>query len=156
MKVLVVEDEPKVADALREGLQAEEYDVTVERTGEGAFYRTATEAFDLVLLDLSLPGRDGLNVLAAIRAQSIRVPVIILTARDRIEDRVMGLDTGADDYVVKPFAFAELVARMRSLLRRGRALDAELTTAGSLTVDVLTRRVRRAGRSIDLTSKEFE
>jgi len=156
MKVLVVEDEPKVADALREGLQAEQYDVAIERTGEGAFYRTATETFDLVLLDLSLPARDGLDVLTAIRAQSIRVPVIVLTARDRIEDRVSGLDAGADDYVVKPFAFAELLARMRSLLRRGRTADSELTTAGSVTVDVIARRVRRAGTPIELTSKEFD
>ena len=156
MKVLVVEDEPKVADALREGLQAEQYDVAIERTGEGAFYRTATETFDLVLLDLSLPSRDGLEVLAALRAQSIRVPVIVLTARDRVEDRVTGLDAGADDYVVKPFAFAELLARMRSLLRRGRTADSELTTAGSVTVDVIARRVRRAGTPIELTAKEFD
>jgi DNA-binding response OmpR family regulator len=156
MKVLVVEDEPKVADALREGLQAEQYDVAVERTGEGAFYRTATEAFDLVLLDLSLPARNGLDVLAALRAQSIRVPVIVISARDGIEDRVTGLDAGADDYVVKPFAFAELLARMRSLLRRGRATDTELTTAGSLTIDVIARRVRRGGAPIELTTREFE
>jgi len=156
MKVLVVEDEPKVAEALREGLQAEQYEVAIERTGDGAFYRTTTETFDLVLLDLSLPTRDGLDVLSALRAQSIRVPVIVLTARDRIEDRVSGLDAGADDYVVKPFAFAELLARMRSLLRRGRTADPELTVAGSLTVDVVARRVRRAAQPIELTSKEFE
>ena len=156
MKVLVVEDEPKVADALREGLQAEQYDVAVERTGEGAFYRTATEAFDLVLLDLSLPTRDGLDVLAALRAQSIRVPVIVLTARDRIDDRVAGLDAGADDYVVKPFAFAELLARMRSLLRRGRVVESGVTTVGSLTIDIIARRVRYAGTPVELTSKEFD
>jgi two-component system copper resistance phosphate regulon response regulator CusR len=156
LKVLVVEDEPKVADALREGLQAEQYDVAVERTGEGAFYRTATETFDLVLLDLSLPARDGLDVLAALRAQSIRVPVIVISARDRIEDRVTGLDAGADDYVVKPFAFAELLARMRSLLRRGHTSDSELTTAGSLTIDVIARRARRGSTPIELTTKEFE
>jgi DNA-binding response OmpR family regulator len=156
MRVLVVEDEWKVADALREGLQAEQYDVAVERTGEGAFFRTTTEVFDLVLLDLSLPSRDGLEVLSAIRAQRITVPVIVLSARDRVEDRVSGLDAGADDYLVKPFAFAELLARMRSILRRGRATESLQIAAGTLSIDLTNRRVIRAGRSVDLTMKEFD
>ena len=100
MRVLVVEDERKVADALKEGLQAEEYDVAVERTGEGAFFRTATETFDLILLDLGLAGRDGLEVMAAIRRKHIAVPIIVLTARDTVEQRVQGLDAGADDYLI--------------------------------------------------------
>ena len=109
MRVLVVEDEPKVADALRDGLEAEHYEVLVEYTGEGAFERMTTEAFDLVVLDLGLPGRDGLEVLAAMRKKGVGVPVVVLTARDGIADRVAGLDAGADDYLVKPFAFAELL-----------------------------------------------
>jgi len=156
MRVLVVEDEWKVADALREGLQAEEYDVAVERTGEGAFFRTATENFDLILLDLGLPGRDGLEVMAAIRRTQISVPIIVLTARDTVADRVKGLDAGADDYLVKPFAFAELLARIRVLLRRGRLSDPRQLTVGPLALDVVTRRVLRDGQSIEVTAREFE
>ena len=124
MRILVVEDEQKVANALREGLEGERYDVAVERTGEGAFFRLTTEAFDLILLDLGLPGRDGVEILTALRQKGIKTPVLVLTARDTLDDRVAGLDTGADDYLVKPFAFAELLARIRALLRRGRAADA--------------------------------
>ena len=156
MRVLVVEDEWKVADALREGLQAEEYHVAVERTGEGAFFRTATESFDLILLDLGLPGRDGLEVMAAIRRKQISVPIIVLTARDTVADRVKGLDAGADDYLVKPFAFAELLARIRVLLRRGRLPDPRQLTVGPLALDVVTRKVLRDGQSIEVTAREFE
>ena len=118
--MLVVEDEQKVANALREGLQGEKFEVAVERTGEGAFFRITTEPFDAVLLDLGLPGRDGLEILRAMRERGIKTPVLVLTARDSLQDRVTGLDTGADDYLIKPFAFAELVARIRALVRRGR------------------------------------
>jgi two-component system copper resistance phosphate regulon response regulator CusR len=156
MRVLVVEDELKVAGALREGLEAEQYDVTLERTGEGAFYRTTTETFDLILLDLGLPGRDGLNILAAIREKSVTVPVIVLTARDSVEDRVGGLDAGADDYVVKPFAFAELLARMRALVRRGSAVHVHLLRVGPLSLDALTRTAQRDGQTIELTAREYE
>jgi two-component system copper resistance phosphate regulon response regulator CusR len=156
MRVLVVEDERKVAEALREGLQAENYDVAVERTGEGAFFRTATEPFDLILLDLGLPGRSGLEVLAAIRQEQVTVPVMILTARDTIDDRVAGLDAGADDYLVKPFAFAELLARMRVLLRRGRTLEQRQLAVGPLWLDLVTRRVTRDGEPIELTVREFD
>jgi len=110
MRVLVVEDEQKVANALREGLEGERYDVVVERTGEDAFFRMTTEAFDLILLDLGLPGRDGLEILTTLRNKGIKTPVLVLTARDTLQDRVAGLDSGADDYLVKPFAFAELLA----------------------------------------------
>src|SRR5579862_6283299 len=103
MRVLVVEDEQKVADALREGLEGEGYDVVVESMGEGAFFRVSTEKFDVVLLDLMLPGRDGLEVLHTMRERGIATPVVALTARDSLEDRVRGLDRGADDYLVKPF-----------------------------------------------------
>ena len=156
MRVLVVEDEQKVADALREGLEAEKYDVAVERTGEAAFFRVNTETFDAILLDLGLPGRDGLEILRALRARGLKTPVLVLTARDSLQDRVTGLDSGADDYLVKPFAFAELIARIRALVRRGRAADSPRLSAGDLEVDLITRQVTRGGTPIDLTVREFE
>src|ERR687897_3840552 len=117
MRILVVEDEQKVADALREGLEGEKYQVVVERTGENAFFRVNTETFDVVLLDLTLPGRDGLQILRALRQGGPDTRVLILSARDTLDDRVKGLDSGADDYLVKPFAFTELVARISTLVR---------------------------------------
>jgi DNA-binding response OmpR family regulator len=156
MRILVVEDEHKVADALREGLEDERYDVVVERTGEGAFFRVNTETFDVVLLDLTLPGRDGLEILRALRQRRMETPVLVLTARDSLEDRVTGLDAGADDYLVKPFAFAELLARIRALVRRGRVADAPRLTVGDLEMDLVTRKVLRDGRPVDLTVREFE
>jgi two-component system copper resistance phosphate regulon response regulator CusR len=156
MRILVVEDEQKVADALREGLEDERYDVVVERTGEGAFFRVNTETFDVVLLDLTLPGRDGLEILRALRQRRMETPVLVLTARDSLEDRVTGLDAGADDYLVKPFAFAELLARIRALVRRGRVADAPRLTVGDLEMDLVTRKVLRGGRPVDLTVREFE
>lgn len=156
MRILVVEDELKVANALREGLQGERYDVVVERTGESAFFRLTTEPFDAVLLDLTLPGRDGLAILKAMRERGIKTPVLVLTARDSLQDRVLGLDTGADDYVIKPFAFAELVARIRALVRRGRAAESPRLTAADLEVNLISRKVTRGGRPVDLTVREFE
>ena len=156
MRILVVEDEQKVADALREGLEGERYDVVVERTGEGAFFRINTETFDAILLDLGLPGRDGLEILRALRSRGLKTPVLVLTARDSLEDRVNGLDSGADDYLVKPFAFAELVARVRALVRRGRVADAPRLNAGDLDMDLITRKVMRGGKPVDLTVREFE
>jgi two-component system copper resistance phosphate regulon response regulator CusR len=156
MRVLVVEDEPKVANALREGLEAEGYDIVVEGTGEGAFYRTVTEAFDLILLDLGLPGRSGLDILATVRRNEIKTSIIVLTARDTVADRVAGLDAGADDYLVKPFAFAELLARMRALARRGFDSDVVPTVVGLLTLDPRTRTVTRRDEPLSLTTREFE
>ena len=157
MRILVVEDEQKVADALREGLEGEKYDVVVERTGEAAFFRVNTEMFDAILLDLTLPGRDGLDILRALRARGLTTPVLVLTARDSLQDRVTGLDSGADDYLVKPFAFAELVARIRALVRRGRtAADSPRLSAGDLEMDLITRHVARAGKLVELTVREFE
>jgi DNA-binding response OmpR family regulator len=156
MRILVVEDEQKVANALREGLEGERYDVAVERTGESAFFRLTTESFDLILLDLGLPGRDGLEILTTLRAKGNKTPVLILTARDTLQDRVAGLDSGADDYLVKPFAFAELVARIRALLRRGRGADSPRVSVGDLTMDRITRRVTRGGQPVELTVREFE
>ena len=154
--MLVVEDEQKVANALREGLEGERYDVVVERTGEDAFFRMTTEAFDLILLDLGLPGRDGLQILTTLRSKGIKTPVLVLTARDTLQDRVAGLDSGADDYLVKPFAFAELLARIRALMRRGRAADSPRLAVGDLTMDLITRKVTRSGHPVELTVREFE
>ena len=154
--VLVVEDEQKVAQALREGLEGEGYQVALEHTGEGAFFRATTETFDVILLDVMLPGRDGLEILTRLREHGLKTPVLVLTARDTLDDRVKGLDSGADDYLVKPFAFAELLARIRALLRRGRGGDALRLMAGDLEMDIVTRKVTRGGRIIDLTVREFE
>ena len=156
MRVLVVEDERKVADALRDGLEAEQYEVVIERTGEGGLVRSTTEAFDVVVLDLGLPGRDGLDILAAIRKNGNQVPVIVLTARDTVPARVAGLDAGADHYLVKPFAFAELLARIRALVRRGWAADSFQLSVGPLTLDFTTRRAMRDAELVELTVREFE
>jgi len=156
VRILVVEDEKKVAKALEEGLEAEHYEVAVAHTGEDGFYLISTQAFDLVLLDLMLPGRSGLEILQAMRTRGLKTPVLILTARDAIEDRVQGLDCGADDYLVKPFAFAELLARIRALLRRGKAEPALRLTCDELEVDMVTRAVTRSGQPLDLTAREFD
>ncbi len=156
MRVLVVEDEQKVAGALRDGLESEGYEVIVEGTGEGAFFRGATEPFDVILLDLGLPGRDGLHILQSLRQRDVRTPVLILTARDTAQDRVIGLDSGGDDYLVKPVAFAELLARIRALLRRGRGAEAVRLKVGDLEMDLVTRKVTRGGRAVELTALEFQ
>jgi len=156
VRVLVVEDEPKVASALKEGLEGEGYEVVVEHTGEGGFFRLNTEPFDIILLDLMLPGRDGLQMLTTLRGRGLKMPVLVLTARDALEDRVAGLNSGADDYLVKPFAFAEVVARMRALLRRGRAGEPIRLGIGDLEMDLVARKVARAGRTVELTVREFE
>ena len=156
MRILVVEDEKKVANALLEGLKSERYDVVVERTGEGAFFRITTEPFDAVLLDLTLPGRDGIEILLAMRERGVKTPVLVLTARDTLEDRVIGLDAGADDYLIKPFAFAELLARIRALVRRGRVAESPRLSIGDLEVHLITREVTRGGRPVELTVREFE
>ena len=156
MRILVVEDEKKVANALLEGLKGEQYDVVVEHTGEGAFFRITTEPFDAVLLDLTLPGRDGIEILLAMRERGVKTPVLVLTARDTLEDRVIGLDAGADDYLIKPFAFAELLARIRALVRRGRVAESPRLSIGDLEVHLITREVTRGGRPVELTVREFE
>ena len=156
MRILVVEDEKKVANALLEGLKGEQYDVVVEHTGEGAFFRITTEPFDAVLLDLTLPGRDGIEILLAMRERGVKTPVLVLTARDTLEDRVIGLDAGADDYLIKPFAFAELLARVRALVRRGRVAESPRLSIGDLEVHLITREVTRGGRPVELTVREFE
>jgi two-component system copper resistance phosphate regulon response regulator CusR len=156
MRILVVEDEAKIAKALQEGLEAEHYDVVVAATGEDGFYRLNSEAFDLVVLDLMLPGRDGLEILTTLRSRSLKTPVLILTAKDAVADRVQGLNCGADDYLVKPFAFPELLARIRALLRRGRSDQVLRLKLADLEMDLVTRKVTRGRDSLDLTEREFE
>ena len=156
MHILVIEDEPKVAQAIHQGLHSENYQVTLAVTGEEGFFLATTQAFDLILLDLMLPGRDGLDILAAMRQQDCQTPVLVLTAKDAIEDRVSGLDTGADDYLVKPFAFPELLARIRALTRRGRPEQTLRLKLADLEMDCVTRKVVRRGQNIDLTAKEFQ
>lgn len=156
MRLLIIEDEQKVAQALKEGLEREHYEVSVAHTGEDGFYLLNAQTFDLVVLDLMLPGRDGLEILTTLRKKSIETPVLILTAKDTVEDRVHGLDSGADDYLVKPFAFAELLARIRALLRRGRTDQVLRLCLADLEMDLVTRKVSRSAREIALTAKEFE
>ena len=156
VRVLIVEDERKLAQVISSALQAEHYDVVVAATGEDGFYRANAELFDLVLLDLMLPGRSGLEILQTLRQRRIDAPVLILTARDGVDDRVLGLDLGADDYLVKPFALPELLARIRALLRRGRPSEVFRLKVGDLELDPVARRVARADRPIDLTAREFE
>lgn len=156
MRLLVIEDEPKVGHALQEGLQAEGYEVVLAETGEDGFFLASSRNFDLIVLDVMLPGRDGLEVLAALRKQNMTAQVLILTAKDAIEDRVTGLDTGADDYLVKPFAFPELSARIRALLRRGKSESVASLRIGTPEIDPVTRTVLREGLRLELTVREFE
>jgi two-component system copper resistance phosphate regulon response regulator CusR len=156
MRVLVIEDDPKVAGAVKAGLQGEGYEAVVSATGEDGYFRATTEPYDAILLDLGLPGRGGLEVLAGLRAKGLRVPVLVLTARDTVDDRVTGLDAGADDYLVKPFAFAELVARVRAMLRRGRPDEILRLRLADLELDPLTRSATRGAVPIELTTREFE
>lgn len=156
MRILVIEDDLKVAEALREGLERERHAVAVARSGERGYFLLSAQRFDLVILDVMLPGADGINVLATLRQHDTTTPVLILTARDAVADRVRGLDAGADDYMVKPFAFPELVARVRALQRRGRAETPARLAVADLQIDVVSRRVVRGGRAISLTVREFE
>jgi len=158
VRVLVVEDERKLAEVLFSALQAEHYDVIVAKTGEDGFYRANAELFDLVLLDLMLPGRSGLEILQTLRQRRVETPVLILTARDGIEDRVLGLDLGADDYVTKPYSPKELRARIRALLRRGPEESKSATNIrfGDCELDLIRGELRRAGRPVPTTPLEFK
>jgi DNA-binding response OmpR family regulator len=156
MRVLVVEDERKVASFIRQGLEEEGH--TVEVTGDGLSALdlvTDTSAYDLVVLDVMLPGLDGFSVLRKLREERLSTPVLILTARDTIPDKVAGLDLGADDYLTKPFAFDEFLARVRALLRRGQAPSPPVLRVADLTLDPATREVRRAGKAVTLTTREY-
>lgn len=156
MRILVIEDESKTARALETGLRGEGFDATVARTGEEGFCLHESNPFDLVVLDWMLPGRDGVGILKTMRARGHKTPVLLLTARDAVEDRVLGLDSGADDYLVKPFAFAELLARIRVLLRRAGDTETLRRQIGDLLLDVENRRVMRSGKEVSLTPREFD
>ncbi len=156
MKILVVEDEPKMGEYLRQGLVEAGFVVDLAHDGMDGLHQGVTGNYDLAILDVMLPGADGWQILRAIRRAGKEMPVLFLTARDHVDDRVKGLEMGADDYLVKPFAFSELLARVRTLLRRGvRTCNPELLCAADLELDLLRRRVIRAGTRIDLTAKEF-
>jgi len=155
MRVLLVEDELPIADFIARGLTENGYSVDVAHDGEEAVHWPSVAEFDVIILDVMLPVRDGMEVCRILRRQGVRTPVLMLTARDAVEDRVRGLDSGADDYLVKPFAFAELLARIRALSRREPALVANELRVGDLVMDAATRMVTRAGVPLDLTAKEF-
>jgi len=155
MKILIVEDEQKTGDYLKQGLSEAGFVADLARDGVDGLHLALTGDYDLVVLDVMLPKLDGWQVLREIRHQGRQLPVLFLTARDQVEDRVKGLEFGADDYLVKPFAFSELLARVRALLRRGRTSEPELLQVADLELDLLRRRVTRAGKRIDLTAKEF-
>lgn len=155
MRILVVEDEPKVAAFVRAGLEEQGHGVTVLPRGDVALTRLGGEAFDAVLLDIMLPGRDGLSLLRELRAGGNNVPVILLTARGDLEERVEGLNLGADDYLAKPFALSELLARLRAVVRRRTGVGSTVLIEADLTMNVATREVRRGGRTIALTPREF-
>lgn len=156
MRVLIIEDDEKTARAIASGLESAGFSATSAHTGEEGFSLLNAGPFDAVVLDWMLPGRDGIEILRTLRARGSKTPVLLLTARDAVEDRVLGLESGADDYLVKPFAFAELLARIRSLLRRASPAEALKKAAADLLVDLEARRVSRAGKPIELTPREFE
>lgn len=155
MRILLVEDEPDAARLLARGLREQSYAVDIAADGEAALSQAQLNDYDLIILDVMLPRKDGFEVCRELRAAKSSVPILMLTARDTVEDRIAGLDRGADDYLVKPFDFHELLARMRALLRRGPALSAETITIADLTINTRARRVERAGRLIELTAKEY-
>jgi len=156
MKILVVEDERKMGDYLKQGLTETGYVVELARDGIDGLHLSMHGEYDLAILDIMLPGLDGLQILHSIRKTDKDMPVLFLTARDQVDDRVKGLEAGADDYLVKPFAFSELLARVRTLLRRGvKSRNSDLLHAADLELDLVRRRVMRAGTRINLTAKEF-
>ena len=155
MRVLVVEDEPGIAQFIRQGLSEAGYAVDIARDGQEGLDYAFVAAYDVLVLDILLPKLDGLDVLRALRARGVKTPVLLLTAKDTVEDRVRGLDVGADDYLVKPFAFPELVARLRALLRRPPLQMDPVLRFGDLEMDTARREVRRSGRLIELSPREF-
>jgi two-component system, OmpR family, copper resistance phosphate regulon response regulator CusR len=156
VKVLVVEDDVKIAAAIESGLRQEGLEASAAHTGEDGFFKISEDRYDVVILDWGLPGRSGIDVLKTLRKMGDDTKVLILTARDGIEDRVLGLDSGADDYLVKPFAFPELLARVRALGRRARPEEATKFTCADLELDLVTRAVVRGATSIELTVREFD
>jgi DNA-binding response OmpR family regulator len=155
-RLLIIEDEKKLLASLRRGLAQEGYEAATAAGGEEGFYLATTQSFDAIVLDLMLPRRDGIQILRDLRSHGLATPVLVLTARDTVDDKVLGLDAGADDYLVKPFAFAELLARLRALLRRNLPARELVLKAGDLEMDLLARRVSRDGQEIALSTREFE
>ena len=155
MRILLVEDERKVAEMVSRGLKAERYAVDVADSGTSGWAMSETNEYDLVILDLGLPGMDGSELLRRIRARNSKVPILVLTARDATSSKVENFEAGADDYLTKPFAFAELVVRLKALLRRGPANQESVVRVGDLEIDRLSQQVRRGGRRIELTPKEY-
>jgi two-component system, OmpR family, copper resistance phosphate regulon response regulator CusR len=155
LRILLVEDEPDAARMLAKGLREEAYAVDVAGDGERALEQAYFNDYDLIILDVMLPGKDGFEVCRELRAAGSAAPVLMLTARDAVEDRIIGLDSGADDYLSKPFDFEELLARVRALLRRKPALYPEIINVADLSIDTRARRARRGGKDIDLTAKEY-
>jgi two-component system, OmpR family, copper resistance phosphate regulon response regulator CusR len=155
MKILVVEDELKTGNYLKQGLTEASFVVDLMRDGKDGLHAATTGQYDLIVLDVMLPGLDGWAVLWSLRQAGNNTPVLFLTARDQVEDRVKGLESGADDYLVKPFVFSELLARVRTLLRRGKTKEPEVLRVADMELDLLRRRVTRSGKRIDLTAKEF-
>lgn len=156
MRILIVEDEPKTGEYLQQGLKEASFVVNLTHDGTDGLHAALEDDYDLIILDVMLPGMDGWEVMRSLRRQGNKVPVLFLTAKDQVEDRIKGLELGADDYLVKPFSFAELLARVRTILRRGKS-GVEVTSlkVADLELDLLRRRVSRGGKRIDLTSKEF-
>jgi two-component system copper resistance phosphate regulon response regulator CusR len=155
VRVLLVEDDPELASVLEDGLSEENFQIARESTVDGARSRATLGAFDVIVLDVMLPGGNGFDLCRELRERGVGTPVLMLTARDTVDDRVRGLDSGADDYLTKPFAFRELVARVRALARRRPTPLPEIVRVGDLEVDLLGHRVERGGKSIELTAKEF-
>ena len=155
MRILLVEDDARVASFIRRGLKEENYAVDLAKDGEEAVYMGQTGVYDLMILDLLLPKKSGLEALRALRAERVTTPTLILTAKDEVEDRVRGLDAGADDYLTKPFGFEELLARIRALLRRRGDMVPTLLKVGDLELDTLRHKARRTGKELELTSREY-
>ncbi|MDB5047749.1 MAG: winged-helix transcriptional response regulator [Fibrobacteres bacterium] len=155
-RILIIEDDVKISKAIKRGLEQEGYVALTALSGEDGFFQIHSQPCDLILLDVLLPGRSGIEILAALRKAGRRTPILMLTALDSLEDKVSGLDAGADDYLGKPFAFPELLARIRALLRRGGQEELLLLRTGDLELDLAKRKVVRSGRNIELTTKEFE
>ena len=155
MRILIVEDEKKVAGFIKKGLEEETYAVDVANDGEEGFHLADMNQYDLIILDLMLPKMDGLEVLTRLRDKKVSTPILLLTAKDAVDDKVTGLNKGADDYLTKPFAFSELLARIRSLLRRGQAETQTELKVGDLVLDMVSHKVSRNGEEIELTGKEY-
>ena len=155
MRILLVEDELAAAQMLAKGLREQGYAVDVAEDGEDGAYKAGVNQYDLIVLDVMLPRKDGFSVCREIRASGLSIPILMLTARDAVEDRITGLDHGADDYLTKPFEYRELLARVRALLRRGPTSYTSVIDVGDLHIDVKARRVERAGQAIELTAKEY-